>query len=77
MDKAKIFMNGKSQAVRLPKKYRFESKEVLVQDHELGVLLIDPTKRWKVLEEVMGSMGEDFFPEGKETEQWSKRDKIK
>jgi len=47
-----------------------------VQEHELGVLLIDPAKRWKVLENVMGSMGEDFFPEGKQSETWSKRDKI-
>jgi len=76
MDKAKVFMNGKSQAVRLPKKYRFESDEVLVQEHELGVLLVDPAKRWKVLEELMGSMGDDFFPEGRKTEEWSKRDKI-
>jgi antitoxin VapB len=64
MDKAKIFMNGKSQAVRLPKKYRFDCKEVLVQEHELGLLIIDPEKRWKALERVMGSMGDDFFPDG-------------
>lgn len=76
MDKAKIFMNGKSQAVRLPKKFRFDSDEVLVQEHELGVLLIDPTKRWKVLEEVMGSMGHDFFPNGREDDEWTERDEI-
>lgn len=64
MNKAKIFMNGKSQAIRLPKEYRFKTNEVFVQKHELGVLIIDPEKRWKALEGVFGSMGADFFPDG-------------
>jgi len=77
MDKAKIFMNGKSQAVRLPKKYRFNTDEVLIQEHELGVLIIDPEKRWKVLESVMGTMGDDFFPEGyKDTSVWTEREDL-
>jgi len=28
---AKVFMNGGSQAVRLPKEYRFDSEEVVVE----------------------------------------------
>ena len=76
MDKAKIFMNGKSQAVRLPKKYRFNTDEVLVQEHELGVLILDPQKRWKALEKVMGSMGDDFFPSGRDQEAWTERDEL-
>jgi hypothetical protein len=39
-------------------------------------LLIDPEKRWKILEEIMGSMGDDFFPEGREKDDWTERDKI-
>ncbi|RUM33902.1 MAG: AbrB/MazE/SpoVT family DNA-binding domain-containing protein, partial [Desulfobulbus sp.] len=31
MDTAKLFINGRSQAVRLPKRYRFEGKEVYVK----------------------------------------------
>ena len=31
MDTGKLFMNGRSQAVRLPKKYRFEGNEVLIK----------------------------------------------
>jgi antitoxin VapB len=40
MDTAKIFMDGKSQAVRLPKKYRFSGTEVTIQHFEGGVLLL-------------------------------------
>jgi len=31
MDIAKVFMNGRSQAVRLPKKYRFNESDVLIK----------------------------------------------
>ena len=31
MEVAKVFETGRSQAVRLPKKYRFQSEEVVVQ----------------------------------------------
>ena len=40
MEKAKIFMNGRSQAVRLPKKFRFKGSEVYIKKTEEGVLLI-------------------------------------
>src|SRR5437763_1499836 len=36
---AKIFKSGRSQAVRLPKEFRFEGKEVRVSRHGRGVLL--------------------------------------
>lgn len=76
MDKAKIFMSGNSQAIRLPKKYRIKGKEVLIKEHKLGLLIIEPDKRWKALEEVMGSMGDDFFPNGREPGQQPERDEI-
>lgn len=76
MDKAKIFMNGKSQAIRLPKKYRINGKEVLIQEHELGFLVIDPEKRWKLLEKVMGKMGDDFFPNDRDQGEWTEREKF-
>ena len=38
MDTAKLFQNGKSQAVRLPKKYRFEGDKVLIK--KLGNVVI-------------------------------------
>jgi antitoxin VapB len=31
METAKVFMNGHSQAVRLPKEFRFDSKEVYIK----------------------------------------------
>ena len=40
MDTAQIFKTGRSQAVRLPKEYRFSESEVTVQHFGGGVLLL-------------------------------------
>jgi antitoxin VapB len=37
---AKIFQHGNSQAVRLPKEFRFEDDEVVIKRHGGGVLLL-------------------------------------
>ena len=51
MEKAKIFMNGRSQAVRLPKKFRFKGSEVYIKKTEEGVLLIPKNNSiWDVWE---------------------------
>lgn len=40
MDTAKLFQNGQSQAVRLPKSYRFKGSEVIIKHAGEGVLLL-------------------------------------
>ena len=40
MKTAKIFQHGNSQAVRLPKEFRFDEDEVVVKRHAGGVLLL-------------------------------------
>jgi antitoxin VapB len=42
MDSAKVFMTGRSQAVRLPKAYRFETDEVQIERRPGGALLLRP-----------------------------------
>lgn len=76
MDKAKIFMNGKSQAVRLPKKYRFDSDEVFIQEHPRGILLIDPNKFWEEFEEILNGFTDDVFSEPIERLPWTEREKL-
>jgi len=50
MDTAKLFLSGRSQAVRLPKQYRFPGKEVAVKHFGNGVLLLPIDDPWPVLE---------------------------
>lgn len=51
MQTAKLFKNGRSQAVRLPKEYRFDGQEVFIKKTDQGVLLI-PKKEspWDIWE---------------------------
>ncbi|MES3014605.1 MAG: AbrB/MazE/SpoVT family DNA-binding domain-containing protein [Pseudomonadota bacterium] len=40
MDSAKVFMTGRSQAVRLPKAYRFDTDEVLIERLPDGAVVL-------------------------------------
>ena len=50
MDTAHLFQSGRSQAVRLPKAYRFEGTEVAVRHLGNGVLLMPVIDPWGMLE---------------------------
>ena len=54
MDYAKIFMSGRSQAVRLPKQYRFEGDEVLIKRVGDAVVLLPRTRSWDTLFDSLG-----------------------
>jgi antitoxin VapB len=67
---AKLFWNGRSQAVRLPKKFRFEGDRVRVARMGAGVLLepVPETKKetgeeWFARMDAMGA--DPLFPEGR------------
>ena len=49
METAKLFLNGRSQAVRLPKTYRFEGSEVLIKRVGEAVVLLPAKHSWKTL----------------------------
>ena len=42
---ARVFKTGRSQAVRLPKEFRFDSDTVLVH-REGSAVVLEPTRRW-------------------------------
>ena len=49
MKTAKIFKNGRSQAIRLPKDFRFNGNEVFIKKTAQGVLLIPKeTSPWEL-----------------------------
>ncbi len=50
MDTARLFQSGRSQAVRLPKAYRFAGTEVAVKHFGNGVLLLPVDDPWEMLE---------------------------
>lgn len=50
MKTARLFRSGRSQAVRLPKEFRFKGAEVSVQRFGHGVLLLLINDAWAMLE---------------------------
>ncbi len=66
METAKVFENGRSQAVRLPKKFRFKEEEVVIQQIGEAVILVPKSAMWKTFMEGIESFTEDIFEEGRE-----------
>jgi antitoxin VapB len=63
MDTAKLFMNGRSQAVRLPKEFRFEGEEVFIKKVGEAVILIPYHSPWSTLIESLTLFSADFMGE--------------
>ena len=63
---AKLFWSGRSQAVRLPKKFRMEGTEVRIRQYGRGLLLEPVETDWKWLDSVAGGFSEDFFEHGRQ-----------
>lgn len=61
MDTAKLFMSGRSQAVRLPKDYRFEGTEVFIKKVGDAVLLMPRTDSWQLLFDSLDQFSADFM----------------
>lgn len=66
METAKIFENGRSQAVRLPKKYRFHTDEVVVQQLGDAILLVPKESLWKTFQDGLDSFTGDIFENGRD-----------
>ncbi len=61
MKTAKLFKNGESQAVRLPKEFRFKGTEVYLRRVGNAVVLLPKTKSWEVLIESLVKFPADFM----------------
>ena len=66
METAKIFENGRSQAVRLPKKFRFNTDEVVIQQLGEAVILVPKESMWQTFLEGLDSFTDDIFEDGRE-----------
>jgi antitoxin VapB len=57
---AKLFPNGQSQAVRLPKEFRFKGSEVLVTALDGAVILLPKANPWAPLLASLSRFSPDF-----------------
>jgi len=63
METAKLFQNGKSQAVRLPKEFRFGSDRVYIKRVGNAVVLLPYQASWDTLLESLTNFSADFMSE--------------
>lgn len=63
MKTAKIFQNGQSQAVRLPKEFRFEDSEVFIKKSGNVVQLIPRSDSWNSLFDSLKKFSREFMSE--------------
>lgn len=73
---AKVFENGRSQAVRLPKECRFNTDEVAVNKIGDIVLLMPKTNKWSSFMQAIDMFSEDFMNEERTDEKEQEREEL-
>lgn len=63
MKTAKLFLNGQSQAVRLPKEFRFKGSEVFIKKSGSAVVLIPLVNSWDSLMGSLDKFSKDYMAE--------------
>ena len=73
---AKIFENGRSQAVRLPKECRFDADEVAVGRIGRVVLLLPKDDAWDSFMQAVDMFSEDFMEDGRAAQTTQEREEL-
>jgi len=74
MKTAKLFQNGQSQAVRLPKEFRFEGDEVIIKRSGNAVVLIPSNHSWDVLANSLNKFSADFMDDRNQPTEQNRED---
>jgi antitoxin VapB len=68
METAKLFQNGQSQAVRLPKKYRFPGEKVVIKRVGNALVLLPYEDSWQTLFDSLEQFSDDFMSDRQQPE---------
>lgn len=74
METAKLFQNGSSQAVRLPKEFRFRGDRVYIKKMGEAVILLPVRNSWKSLTDSLELFTDDFMNEREQPEMQTRDD---
>lgn len=73
MKTAKLFKNGQSQAVRLPKEFRLEDDRVFIKKSGRVIMLIPAQNSWDALIDSLDKFTDDFM-RGRKQQKVQKRE---
>ena len=76
MKTAKLFKNGQSQAVRLPKEFRMSGNEVYIKKQGDAIVLLPKKKSWAPLFDSLNHFAKDFKIERNQPKQTKKRERL-
>jgi antitoxin VapB len=76
MTTARLFWSGRSQAVRLPKEFRFRGGEVRIRRHGNAVILEPVADDWGWLDSIAGKLDHDFVEAVKEQPEQQERPEL-
>ena len=76
MQTAKLFVNGRSQAVRLPKEFNFKGTDVFIQKVGDSVILFPKDRVWETFLNGLHGFTEDFMADGREQPPMQERDNL-
>jgi antitoxin VapB len=62
---SKVFISGNSQAIRLPKEYQVEDKELYIQKIGSTLILFPKTNPWESFENSLIEFSDDFLKDGR------------
>ena len=76
MDTARLFKSGRSQAVRLPKEFRFKGEEVFIKKVGEAVVLLPREDSWRTLYDSLEEFSGDFMQERDQPEGQQEREPL-
>ena len=66
MDTVKLFTNGNSQAIRLPKAFRLKGKEAFITRVGDAIIILPYKRKWDLLFQSLDKFSDDFMSERKQ-----------
>ena len=70
---SKVFISGNSQAIRLPKEYQVEDKEMYIKKVGRTIILYPKKNPWETFERSLSEFSVDFMETGRNQPQLQKR----
>jgi antitoxin VapB len=73
---SKVFTSGNSQAIRLPKEYQVDEKELFIQKIGNTIILFPKKNPWEAFEKSLSEFSDDFLANGREQPEIQKREDL-
>jgi len=76
MQSTKVFISGNSQAIRLPKEYQVDEKELYIQKIGSTIIFLSKKNPWEAFEKSLDKFSNDLFSSGRKQPKMQKRESL-